>query len=254
MLGPSEPSSPNSTVDCGKEGDCLKQPSFGAQKTFSFKSSSSKGLCQNTLRFDPEKYSEASLRDTIHLIFGPPDFQPLIISTGMKPADYLNFDFTKLNMDCANALDRANKVTLVPLEGIEDYLRSRVDEVKDSCDFYRIKIQGFSTPSTLRDYSPATACTPFIDALEGKTDMASVARETVLSVCRGNATCVQNWLALDTRVVLLENGWNNCAINYWKMNQATDRGAREQRRDQLEKQFRRLFNVRTGKCTPESQD
>jgi hypothetical protein len=37
--------------------------SFGAQKTLSFKSySSSKGICQNTLRFDPAKYSEGPRR------------------------------------------------------------------------------------------------------------------------------------------------------------------------------------------------
>ena len=153
---------------------------------------------------------------------------------------------------CANNLAKANKLALVPLDDVEEYLSSLVDEVKDSCDFYRIKMQGFSTPSILRDYRAAATCTPFIDALEGKTDMTSVFRETVSAVCSTNgspASCVQRALASDARVFLLEFGWHNCAIKYMKISQ--DRVRREQMRDQLEKQFRRLFNVKTGKCTPQ---
>jgi hypothetical protein len=223
---------------------------------------SSKGICQNTLRFDPAKYSEASLWDTIHLIFGRPDLNPLFLA-GFEPEDYLNFDFDKLNADCANAIGKANKLTLLPLNGIEDYLRSSVDVVKDLCEFDRIKMQGFSTPSILRDYAPAAACTPFIDALEGKP----VAQETALSVCRSRiqstygsailgrllASCVQNILFRGPRIALLDE-WNNCAVKYMKMNQATEERVVIQMRDELEKQFRRLFNVKTGKCTPEGQD
>src|SRR6516164_2523125 len=89
-------------------------------------------------------------------------------------------------------------------------------------------------------------------ALEGKTDMTSVFRDTVSAVCSTNgspASCVQRALASDARVFLLEFGWENCAVKYMKIN--SDRMRREQMRDQLEKQFRRSFDVRTGKCTPQ---
>jgi hypothetical protein len=60
--------------------------SFAAQKTLSWESASSKGFCQNTLRFDPAKYFEASLLDTIHLIFGQLDIRsPSIDGNFRKP-------------------------------------------------------------------------------------------------------------------------------------------------------------------------
>jgi hypothetical protein len=183
--------------------------SFAADKTLSWTSASTKGFCRNTLRFNPSKYSEGSLWDTIHLLFGPPDFEPPSVGSSFSAEQYLKFDFDELDQQCVKSLNRAHELMLVPLKGIEDYRRYLVDEVKDTCDFYRIKMQGYSAPSVLREYRPAAACTPFIDALEGKTDMMAMVRETIARSCKDNASpgrCAQDALARDPRVELLEFG------------------------------------------------
>jgi hypothetical protein len=151
---------------------------------------------------------------------------------------------------CTNALARANELTFVPLDGIDDYRRFLIEEIEDTCDYYRIKMRGFATPSVLREYRRAAACTPFVDAMEGKTDTATFIRSTAAESCKMNgspSTCVQRALDMDPRVYLLEYGWHNCALQY-VVSSREGEAQREQMRAQLEKQFRRLFKLGQDKC------
>jgi len=37
-------------------------------------------FCENTIHFDPKKHNETEVRNTIHLLFGPADFEtPMVI-------------------------------------------------------------------------------------------------------------------------------------------------------------------------------
>src|SRR5215475_11061833 len=42
-------------------------------------------LCSNSIRFDPAKYDEVKLRNTLHLLFGPQDFRYPIASLPPSP-------------------------------------------------------------------------------------------------------------------------------------------------------------------------
>ena len=214
-------------------------------------------LCHNTIRFDPGKYDEARLRNTVHLLFGPPDFQAPIASLPFDPQSIAKVDLDKTSRQCRTALEVGGQVQFIPLRGIEDYRRAKIAEIKDACEFETTKIRGLGDPSALREYQPAAACSHFIDALEGNGDIMTVFRETLDRNCSRNvspASCVEKQLANAqksdgmawVRLYLTTFGWNNCATKFTSRN--ADSKKLEQMRVELEGQFRRAFKVVKDKC------
>lgn len=221
--------------------------------------------CNESIGFDPARYDEVKLRSTLRLLFGPSDFEVPPSPTPMVPQAVARLpDVNRITATCSQALDAANRLEFIPLDGIEDYRRARITELQDVCRFETAKIRGFRDPSALRDYSPAlAACSGFIDALEGKRDLLATFRDTVNQSCSRNGSPV-SCMARETanlqkpdgmdwaKLYLLVFGWNNCALKYTV--RSVDRKRLEQMRAQLEAQFRRLFEVRKDKCDDTGQD
>jgi hypothetical protein len=218
---------------------------LAGQKTLGFGNS----VCSYRLQFNPAKQSEDAVGSTARLLFNWEDFRAPF---GAFPDQdtYSEFDFDEYQQQCTNAVSRLNETTFVPLSGIEAYRRSLIEEFKDTCEFETIKVRGFSSPAALRDYRPASSCTRFIDALEGRTDTRAFFREFVAESCKKNsspARCVEELSAKDPHFLLLTFGWGNCANQYTSRNNA-DGAQRERMRTRLQTQFSRLFKVKTIFC------
>ncbi|CAL76639.1 hypothetical protein; putative signal peptide [Bradyrhizobium sp. ORS 278] len=223
-----------------------------AEKTMSWESG-----CRFTIRFDPAKQDETRLRNTVHLLFGPSDFDSPGTSPAFEPKAVAALDPDKIDRACKAALDTAARLEFIALPGIDDYRRARVAELKDSCDFELAQTRGFKTPSALRDYQPAAACARFVDAIEGKTDLQQMFRQTVDKGCADNASpkaCVARYIAEAQkpdgpermRIYLVNFGWTNCAVTYNLRN--TGATKTEAMRSALETQFRKMFKVKQDKC------
>src|SRR5262249_54080773 len=191
------------------------------------------------------------------LLFGPPDFQAPLVSPPFNPQSIPRLDLDRTGQQCRNALDEANRLVFIPLKGIEDYRHAKIAEINDTCEFETVLIRGFRDPSALREYQPAAACSHFIDALEGKTDILTVFRETLEQSCSRNASpawCVGQQLSNSqkadgmewVRLHLMTFGWYNCANKLASRN--ADGKKLEQMRVELEGQFRRVFKVTKDKC------
>ncbi|MGJ4950769.1 hypothetical protein [Bradyrhizobium sp. HKCCYLS20291] len=223
-----------------------------AERTMSWESG-----CRFTVRFDPAKQDETRLRNTVHLLFGPSDFDSPGTLPAFEPKAVAALDPDKIDRTCKAALDAAARLEFIALPGIDDYRRARMAELKDSCDFDLAQTRGFKTPSALRDYQPAAACARFVDAIEGKTDLQQMFRQTVDKGCADNASpkaCVARYVAESQkpdgqermRIYLVNFGWTNCAINYNLRN--TGEKKMEAMRSALETQFRKMFKVKQDKC------
>ncbi|GLH82496.1 hypothetical protein SSBR45G_74050 [Bradyrhizobium sp. SSBR45G] len=223
-----------------------------AERTMSWDSG-----CRFSIRFDPAKQDETRLRNTVHLLFGPSDFDSPGPTPAFEPKAVAALDPDKIERACKAALDVAARLEFIALPGVDDYRRARMAELKDSCDFELAQTRGFKTASALRDYQPAAACVRFVDAIEGKTDLQQVFRQTVEQGCANNASpkaCVARYLAEAQkadgpermRIYLVNFGWSNCAINYNLRN--TGEKKMEQMRSALETQFRKMFKVKQDKC------
>ncbi|MGJ4926106.1 hypothetical protein ACQR1I_12355 [Bradyrhizobium sp. HKCCYLS2038] len=223
-----------------------------AERTMSWESG-----CRFTVRFDPAKQDETRLRNTVHLLFGPSDFDSPGTLPAFEPKAVAALDPDKIDRTCKATLDAAARLEFITLPGIDDYRRARMAELKDSCDFDLAQTRGFKTPSALRDYQPAAACARFVDAIEGKTDLQQMFRQTVDKGCADNASpkaCVARYVAESQkpdgqermRIYLVNFGWTNCAINYNLRN--TGEKKMEAMRSALETQFRKMFKVKQDKC------
>jgi hypothetical protein len=199
------------------------------------------------------------LKNTVHLLFGPADFQAPFVPLPFSPQAISKLDLDGTTQQCSKALQSAGRLSFVPLRGIEEFRRAKIVEIKDWCDFETIKIRAFRDPSVLREYLPAAACSGFIDALEGKKNTMAAFRETLNQNCTRNISpdqCVQNQLAnlqkpnaLEwARLYLMTFGWSNCAVKY--ANRNVDAKKLEQMRLGLEGQFRRAFKIVKKQCDP----
>jgi hypothetical protein len=214
-------------------------------------------LCENTIRFDPNKYDETAVRNTIHLLFGPSD-----IRRPMLPPSLYRQDLVKLrdglNKDCANSLDRAKTLKFLPLQGIEDYRKALISGLEDQCQFESVKLRALSEPSALREYARAPeTCLRYVEAMEGKSDLAKVFRDTVEKHCQSNGSpekCVLDSYTdaqraggeQGMRLYLATFAWPNCAVKQMLTNaNAAQTG---ELYESLENQFRHIFRVTQDHC------
>jgi hypothetical protein len=207
--------------------------------------------CGHSVSFDPAQFDAARLRNTVHLLYGPPDFKapPVGLPNHPQSVDRLNLDHFR--QECTSALEVAGRLEFLPLTGIEEYRHALMAEIRDTCAFQTAQIRGFREPSTLRDYQPAAACAPIVDALEGKRDIMAAFRQTLDRQCTGagGASCVERELARAqkqdgdawVRLSLVKFGWNSCASEF--TSRSVDSRKLEQMRAGLEDQFRQAFNV-----------
>jgi hypothetical protein len=212
--------------------------------------------CGYSVRFDAAQRDGARVRNTIHLLYGPPDFKAPSVGLPFHPRSVARINLEHVSQECRSALDVAGRLEFLPLTGIDEYRRGLMDEIKDTCAFEIAQIRGFRDPSALRDYQPAAACTPFADALEGKRDMMAAFRQTLDHYCAGadQASCVDRELTRTQkedggdwiRLYLIKFGWNTCASEFTSRH--ADGRKLEQMRTDLEDQFRRAFKVTRHSC------
>jgi len=206
--------------------------------------------CANTVEFDDRKHDEAALRNTIEVIFEDAPLLPVLHVT--KPEDIATLDLDRFKAECATTIARAEGLSLIALPGLKEYWTARVEQLRDACAFGTIRIRGFSDPAALREYQPAeAACSRYVDALEGKTDIVQIWRDTITESCRRNldpAKCASGNLAYGSRSNAMEwirlyvysFGWNNCANKFRKVNVTKN----EPVRSELERRFKRLFKTK----------
>jgi hypothetical protein len=216
-----------------------------AEKTLSWYDESA---CTSTIRFDPAKYDEARMKDTVKLLYESDLDLP---DPRSENADQV----------CKDLLETAGRLKFIPLKGIEDYQRVKIAELNDGCEFGSALVRGLKDPSALRDYRPAaTACSRFTDALEGKSDITTIFRETVNRNCSKvpliQKQCVSEALAgaqkadgkEQVRSYVVNFGWSECAASF--MSGKVDRKKLDQMRADLDKQFRRTFKITAKNCSP----
>jgi hypothetical protein len=194
-----------------------------------------------------------------HLDFGieqgPMPFDP------QEPTYYVP---ERLAERCKKTIDAAERLQFLRMNGIEEHRRANLAQMRDICEFETVRMRDWRNPSVLREYRPAAACSTFIDALEGKTDVMALHWQTLKRDCQQNASpdsCIDDGLAkiqkpdgMDwARLYLMTFGWNKCATKYVSRN--ADRDRLEEQRRSLELQFRRMFRVVKSRCEdPQDRD
>jgi hypothetical protein len=219
--------------------------------------------CSWSIKFDPKKYDEQSLRNTIAVIFNSrftgapfPENSPDIPIHPNTPA---SLRLEQFQQRCERTIRQASDFAVIDLPGIESYRKLKLEEMDDQCKFGAIKIRAASgDAAALRSYAPSAAkCSRFIDALEGKADIMTVWREMVDSFCQSNgspAACrahfshegeadAMDWVRSD----VLQFGWNNCSTPYLKV-------ANRKRADEIKSALVREFNLRFKIKTPACSD
>lgn len=230
--------------------------SFGAQATFEWENGA---LCRFATKFDPIKYNEEKLKNTINAIFND-DFDPRpSLHMGLiGPGGRLASKTAEYRQECELAKDKLANLPVIELPGIEGYRKLKLEELEELCSVHTLEgIAASGDPSALRRYTPSAAhCSPFIDALEGKTDIRAVWREVINASCRTNAepeACRSGALGGENRPVtddsikldVLTYGWAQCSVPYLKVNN----GRAPPMRAALQASFRRLFRTKAFPCS-----
>jgi hypothetical protein len=212
--------------------------------------------CGYSASFDATQHDGAQVRNTVHLLYGPPDFKAPSAGLPFNPKSVARINLDHVAQECRSAQDVAGRLEFLPLNGIEEYRLALMEEIKDTCAFEIAGIRGFKDPSALRDYQPAAACTPFADALEGKRDMMETFRQFLDHHCAGadQAACVEremtraqkedggDWM----RLYLVKYGWSQCASEF--TSRQADGRKLEQMRAGLADQFQHAFKVSRHSC------
>ncbi len=216
-------------------------------------------FCRFEIKFDPTKDDEEKLRNTINVVFldgfYKKDFPDIALD---HLGGHLVSNPEKYRQACELTKDKATNLRVIDLPGIEDYRRLKLEQLEDWCTFNTLESMAASgNPSALHEYTPAAErCSPFIDALEGKTNIHAVWRDMINSqcannsrpeICRASSFSAENGPNPEERMKLdvLTFGWQNCSTRYLKINNEQEA---ETMRAQLEKSFRRRFKVKNYPC------
>lgn len=234
----------------------MSSASYGAQKAIRWQDGA---MCEFETRFDPAKYDEERLRNTVEVIFGDGFYkQPTLVTALIGPAGSLTSNTAEYQQACAREKERVENLAVIDLPGIENYRRRSLEEFEDMCRFDVLQGRAASgDPAALREFTPSAAkCSTFIDALEGKTDIRAVWRDVVEAQCRENGDpekCKAAHYSAENRpnaadairLDVLGFGWTSCSTSYLKAN---DMRTAELMRSGLEKSFRRRFKVKAFPC------
>jgi hypothetical protein len=222
--------------------------------------------CSSSIKFDPRKYDEERLRNTIAVIFaggltGDP-FPNLFPVIPIHPEDPASLRLDQYQQLCEATIRRASDLPVIDLPGIELYRKLKLEGLDDQCKFGAVEIRAAAgEPSALRSYTPsADDCADFIDALEGKVDPMTFWHQLVYSSCRGNASpsaCRAYSFSHEgdadvmdrARWEILQYGWTHCSTAYLKSN--IDQKRSDEMRAALEREFRRRFKIKAPPCSHE---
>jgi hypothetical protein len=229
---------------------------YGAQKTIGWENGAQ---CEFETKFDPAKYDEQKLQNTIEVIFGEGFYDSKVPDIALNGSDgRLRSNTAQYEQACELEKEKAANLSVIELPGIEDYRRLRLEELEDWCRFNTLQSCAASgDPAALREDAPSAAkCSPFIDALEGKTDIRAIWRRVIDSQCQKNTSpewCKADFLKAESRPNLSERikydvltyGWGSCSVPFRK---TSDLQKRESMRMALEKGFRRRFKIKAYPC------
>jgi hypothetical protein len=225
---------------------CICSPALGEQIEWN------DATCSYKLTFDAHKVDRDALKGTIDILFNELPYVPTDPFFSME--DAARADVGKLERECAAVIERQKRHKLLPLPGLESFRSSLVDDTQDSCAFNLATMRAIKNAAALRDYKPALpACAEYVDALEGKTDLDRTWTAIVEANCRQNASpaaCrnrdraeAQKPDGLERkRLLVLNFGWNNCAVPFMRMNALSDK--RDKMRDAIAKKLKAQFKVR----------
>ena len=208
------------------------------------------GACEAFIELDERAYDPAAVINTGQLLFGD-----MAIDYPMTGLDVEKADLAAMANKCSTTLGRLDGTQFIRAPAVDQYvaiLRAAVDEY---CEYTRLKIRSLKNPAILRTYAPAQACSRFVDALEGKTDIVELWRIQIHERAKDNidpqrflrtqlaheqAPDFQKWV----RNEVLVFGWHNCA------NRRTIRNSEEFRirREAAEKYFAETFKLRFTNC------
>jgi hypothetical protein len=227
---------------------CTMEGAHSETKRLRFQSD--EGLCSYEIAFRTEQHPERDVRGTIELLTEPLHYVDTPIVA--KPDDIDKIDTSKFDAACANRISTIARLPTVPLNGIEVYRRSIMEEINDTCRFNKIRLIAYRDPSVLRQYEATAACSIFVDALEGKADLFSISNQIALKQCNQNANtqrCLEehNKDLSDTariRLYVLDFGWNNCVVPFLKANTMKN----SDKRNRLFLQFLAQYRVRRIFC------
>ena len=210
-------------------------------------------ICENTLRYDPQKIDEKALLGTIEVLGRESGAVPLLPFVD-TPAAIAKIDPAAFATECAAQASRMRAHPLLPLDGLDAFRQERVRQIEDACAFGSAYARGYRDAAALRSYRPASPhCDAYIDALEGKTDLTALWRKRIAENCADNASpasCRQRYEAQGEkpdgeawkRLYLTGFGWGNCATNHTGFNEGAKR--RDALWEKLSKAFRRAYKVR----------
>jgi hypothetical protein len=233
----------------------ISSSSYGAQKTIQWENGAQ---CVFETRFDPAKYDEQTLSNTIDLIFGDRfGEKPSSEITLNGPGGHLTTNTAEHQQACERKKEWVASLPLIDLPGIERYRKWTLDALEDFCRFDRLKARAaMGEPGALREFRSAPQCSSYIDALEGKTDIRGVWRNMINAECRQNSKpeeCKANFFKAERKqspedaikLDVLMFGWTKCSTGYLKAN---DFNLRDSMLKSLEKDFRRRFKVKASPC------
>lgn len=236
----------------------VSNPVFGAQKSIQWVDGA---FCEFETRFDPAKDDEESLRNTINVIFGDDKFYSYISASTPPdaPGGVRRMTTAELERTCKLAKDRAASLPVIALPGIEEFRRLKIEELEDHCWFSTIRNRAEAgETAALREYTPsASACSGYIDVLDGKVDLRTFWREMTDTKCRASADPERCRIDAQKghgdpdadkqrRWDVLSFGWNNCSTRFLKKNVWAQKS--ESMRKALEASFRRRFKIKAFPC------
>ena len=229
---------------------------YGAQKAITWQDGA---MCEFETRFDPAKIDEERLRNTAEIIFGDGFYKrPTLVTALIGPGGSLTSNTAEYQQACEQERVRVENLPVLDLPGIEVYRKRSLEEFEETCRFQVLEgLAASGDPAALREFTPSAAkCSPFIDALEGKTDIRVVWRNMVEAQCRENGDpekCKAAHFSAENRpnaedairLDVLGFGWSNCSVPYLK---TSDLRTGEMMRAAIEKSFRRRFRIKAFPC------
>lgn len=208
--------------------------------------------CTHVIRFDPKKYDEAQIQNTADFLAGLRFTFPFSDASGSDVDAYMDA--------CRRTADQIRSMPVVDLPEMEAYRHLKLEQLKDWCEFNVALIRGGSgDTAALREYAPSVPhCSRYVDALEGKTDIRQVWRDTLTANCNTNSTpetCKARFLAAEgqpdeaerIKRDVLTYGWQNCSTRYMKTGNAISKTAASMAR-KLDTAFRQRFRITKLPC------
>jgi hypothetical protein len=234
----------------------ISTASYGAQKAMRWEDGA---MCEFETRFDPAKIDEEKLRNTVEIIFGDGFYrQPTLVITLTGPGGHLTSNTAEYQQACQREREKVANLPVIDLPGLENFRKWSLDALEDFCRFDILKARAaLGDAAALREFTPsAPKCSPFLDALEGKTDIRAVWRNMIDSVCQSFSDpneCRANFRKAESKPSpedaikydVLMFGWNNCSTEYLKAN---DLHLRDSMLAAIKKNFHQRFKVKAFPC------